>query len=88
MGFYSSGVGNMVLEGNHVHMYGFDPHTGIHDMIIRNNTVYDSGAIGVICSLDCYNILIEGNEVYNSFGYDVNYLLPILDCRFSTFVSG
>ena len=41
-GFYSVGIGNIIIEDNHVHhnfMYGFDPHTGTHDMIIRNNTV-------------------------------------------------
>src|SRR5215210_7807083 len=68
-GFYSAGVGGLILEDNHVHdnyVYGFDPHTGTHDMIIRNNTVHDDGHIGIICSLDCYNITIENNEVYNS----------------------
>ena len=52
-GFYSVGIGNMVIENNHVHhnfMYGFDPHTGTHDMIIRNNTIHDHGAMGIICS--------------------------------------
>jgi hypothetical protein len=64
-GYYSKGVSNTIIEDNHVHhnfMYGFDPHTGAHDMIIRNNTVHDHGAMGIICSLDCYNIIIEGNE--------------------------
>jgi hypothetical protein len=39
-GYYSSGVSNTTIEDNHVHhnfMYGFDPHTGTHDMTIRNN---------------------------------------------------
>ena len=75
-GFYSVGVGNMILEHNHVHdnfMYGFDPHTATHDMIIRNNTVHDHGAMGIICSLDCYNITIEGNEVYNSAGSGITF---------------
>lgn len=75
-GFYSVGVGNMVLEDNHVHhnfMYGFDPHTATHDMIIRNNTVHDHGAMGIICSLDCYNITIEDNEVYNSAGSGIMF---------------
>ncbi|MPZ08561.1 MAG: hypothetical protein GEU26_19495, partial [Nitrososphaeraceae archaeon] len=35
-------------------------------MIIRNNTVNDNGSIGIICSLDCYNISIENNKVYNN----------------------
>ena len=68
-GFYSAGVGGLILEDNNVYdnyVYGFDPHTGTHDMIIRNNTVHDNGHIGIICSLDCYNIIIENNKVYNS----------------------
>ena len=75
-GFYSVGVGGVVLEDNHVHhnfMYGFDPHTATHDMVIRNNTVHDHGAMGIICSLDCYNITIEGNEVYNSAGSGIMF---------------
>jgi poly(beta-D-mannuronate) C5 epimerase len=47
-------------------VYGLDPHTGTHDMIIRNNTVHDNGAAAIICSLNCYNITIENNKVYNS----------------------
>ena len=35
-------------------------------MLIRNNTVNDNGSIGIICSLDCYNIVIEDNIVYNN----------------------
>jgi mannuronan 5-epimerase len=68
-GFYSSGVGGMIIENNHVYnnsKYGLDPHTGTHDMIIRSNVVNDNGGIGIICSLDCYNITIENNEVYNN----------------------
>jgi poly(beta-D-mannuronate) C5 epimerase len=29
-------------------------------------TVYNNGDIGIICSLDCYNITIEDNVVYNN----------------------
>jgi parallel beta-helix repeat protein len=67
--FYSKGVGGIVLENNHIHdniHYGFDPHTGTHDMIIRSNLVHDNGGIGIICSLDCYNVTIENNTVYNN----------------------
>jgi mannuronan 5-epimerase len=35
-------------------------------MIIRNNTVFGNGGIGIICSLDCYNVLIENNNVYDN----------------------
>ena len=68
-GFYSRGVGGMIIENNHIYnnsRYGLDPHTGTHDMIIRSNVVNDNGGIGIICSLDCYNITIENNEVYNN----------------------
>src|SRR5919108_16265 len=68
-GFYSRGVGDMIIEDNLVHnnyQYGLDPHTGTHDMVIRNNKVYDNGYSGIICSLDCHNITIEGNVVYNN----------------------
>jgi len=81
-GFYSVGVGNVNLEDNHVHhnfMYGFDPHTATHDMIIRNNTVHDHGAMGIICSLDCYNITIEDNEVYNSAGSGIMFSRNMYD---------
>lgn len=81
-GFYSVGVGNVVLEDNHVHhnfMYGFDPHTATHDIIIRNNTVHDHGAMGIICSLDCYNITIEDNEVYNSAGSGIMFSRNMYD---------
>jgi parallel beta-helix repeat protein len=81
-GFYSVGVGNVVLEDNHVHdnfMYGFDPHTATHDMVIRNNTVHDHGAMGIICSLDCYNITIEDNEVYNSAGSGIMFSRNMYD---------
>jgi len=68
-GFYSDGVGGIIIENNRIHnnaIYGLDPHTGTHDMVIRNNVVYNNGEEGIICSLDCYNITIEGNEAYNN----------------------
>ena len=67
-GFYSSGVGRMVIENNQVHhntIYGLDPHTSTHDMIIRKNVVHDNGQFGIICSLNCNNITIENNEIYH-----------------------
>jgi aldose sugar dehydrogenase len=68
-GFYSKGMGYMLIEGNRVYSndkYGIDPHSGTHDMIIRNNTVYNNYNAGLICSADCYNILLEGNTVYDN----------------------
>ena len=75
-GFYSVGVGGIIIENNKVHdmgHYGIDPHTGTHDMIIRNNTVYGNNGTAIICSLDCYNILIESNKVYNNTGYGITF---------------
>ena len=37
-------------------------HTGTYDMLIKNNTLNDHGAQGIICSLDCHNITIEGKS--------------------------
>jgi mannuronan 5-epimerase len=68
-GFYSKGMGYMLIEGNRVHnnyKYGIDPHSGTHDMLIINNLVYDNFNAGIICSANCHNILIEGNKVYNN----------------------
>jgi mannuronan 5-epimerase len=68
-GFYSKGMGYMLIEGNRVYnneKYGIDPHSGTHHMIILNNIVYDNFNAGIICSANCHNILIEGNKVYNN----------------------
>jgi len=68
-GFYSKKMGYMIVENNNFHdnyLYGIDPHTGTHDMIIRSNKVHHNNATAVVCSKDCYNILIEENEVYNN----------------------
>jgi parallel beta-helix repeat protein len=35
-------------------------------MIFRNNRIYNNVAQGIICSLDCYNITIENNQLYNN----------------------
>ena len=54
-------------------MYGLDPHTGTHNIVIRNNTVHDHGAMGIICSLNCYNVTIENNTVFNSAGSGIMF---------------
>jgi mannuronan 5-epimerase len=75
-GFYSVGVGNMIIENNLFHdsgHYGIDPHTGTHDMIIRNNTVYNNNGTAIICSLNCYNIVYENNKVYNNNGAGISF---------------
>jgi parallel beta-helix repeat protein len=76
-GLHTFGVGHMVVENNIIRNsghYGLDPHTGTHDMIIRNNTVYDNkGGSGIICSLNCYNILIENNKVHDNAGDGIDF---------------
>jgi mannuronan 5-epimerase len=76
-GLYTFGVGHMTVENNIIRNsghYGLDPHTGTHDMIIRNNTVYDNkGGSGIICSLNCYNILIENNKVHDNAGDGIDF---------------
>ncbi len=70
-GFYSKNAGHLTIDRNkfhHNYLYGIDPHTGTHDLVITNNRVYLNNASGIICSKDCYNLIIEGNEVYNNSG--------------------
>jgi hypothetical protein len=55
----------MIVEDNLIHnsvQYGFDPHSCIHDMIVRNNTVYNNNGTVIICSLNSCNITIENNK--------------------------
>ena len=66
--FYSTGAYNITIDGNEYHHnlnYAVDPHSGTHDMNITNNWVHHN-SIGIICSLNCSNILVEGNKVENN----------------------
>src|SRR5918996_1082063 len=66
--FYSTGAYNITIDGNEFHHnlnYAVDPHSGTHDMNITNNWVHHN-PIGIICSLNCTNILIQGNKVENN----------------------
>lgn len=70
-GYYSKSMGSTLIADNKFHdnyLYGIDPHTGSHDMSILRNTVYNNNASGIICSKHCYNLMIEGNRVYNNTG--------------------
>ncbi len=67
-GFFSTNVGHLVLESNTVFdnkRYGVDPHLHSHDMVVKGNHIYNS-RIGLICSLECSNILFEGNLLENN----------------------
>jgi mannuronan 5-epimerase len=64
-GFISVGVGHIIIENNTVYdnfRYGIDPHMGSHDIIVRNNHIYNS-RIGLICSLECFNVIFERNVI-------------------------
>src|SRR5215217_34275 len=68
MGFYSAGAYNITIDGNEFFnniLYAIDPHTATHNMTVSNNKIHNNHGIAVICSLDCYNIIYEQNEVYN-----------------------
>jgi poly(beta-D-mannuronate) C5 epimerase len=63
--FYSTGAYNITIDGNEYHHnlnYAVDPHSKSHDLNITNNWVHHN-PIGIICSVNCTNILIEGNRV-------------------------
>lgn len=66
--FYSTGGYNITIDGNEFHHnlnYAIDPHSKSRDIDITNNWVHHNN-IGIICSVDCTNILIEGNRVENN----------------------
>ena len=54
-----------------------DPHSGSHDMIIRNNTVHENGKMGIICSGNCRSIIIEANNVYNNVGSGIAFSIDM-----------
>src|SRR5215211_5295742 len=57
----------MVIRGNK-----------FHDMNITNNYIHHN-RIGIICSLDCYNILIEGNVVEHNKDYGIFFSRNVHD---------
>jgi parallel beta-helix repeat protein len=69
-GFYSNGAQNVTIASSEYydnHQYAVDPHTSTYNMTIANNTVYNN-PVGLVCSLDCYGIVFEGNTMYNNTG--------------------
>ncbi|MEW6603317.1 MAG: right-handed parallel beta-helix repeat-containing protein [Thermoproteota archaeon] len=68
--FYSNAAYNVTIDSSEYydnHLYAVDPHTGTHNMTISNNIVHNN-PIGLVCSLDCYDITFEGNTIYNNSG--------------------
>jgi poly(beta-D-mannuronate) C5 epimerase len=80
MAFYSKEAYNITVDGNEYYnniKYALDPHTGTHDMNITNNWVHHN-TIGIICSDDCYNILIDVIKVN-----DITYAVILLSRNMS-----
>jgi parallel beta-helix repeat protein len=72
--FYSNGLSNAIIsdsEYRNNHQYAIDPHTGTHNMDIVRNYVHDNAGAGIICSLDCYDILVEENRVEDNSKYGI-----------------
>jgi parallel beta-helix repeat protein len=68
-GLYSYEVGGLVVADNEFHdndLYGVDPHTGSHDLIIERNIVHDNGKHGIILAEDCVDSVIRDNVVYRN----------------------
>jgi mannuronan 5-epimerase len=67
-GVYTEGVGYMRIENNSIHdhiVYGLDPHTGTHHLTVKNNNITNS-TTGLICSIDCYNLVFENNQIHDN----------------------
>ena len=65
MGLYSSGAYNITIDRNEYYnniKYSLDPHTATYNMTISNNWIHDE-PIGVICSDNCRDIIVEGNTI-------------------------
>ena len=68
--FYSNTAFDVTMDSSEYHdnhLYAIDPHTGTHNMTISNNAIYNN-PVGLVCSLDCYGIIFEGNTIYNNSG--------------------
>jgi mannuronan 5-epimerase len=73
MGFYSREAYNITVDGNEYYnniKYALDPHTITYNMNITNNWLHHN-PIGAICSVNCSNILVEGNVIHHNTGYGV-----------------
>ena len=68
-GLYTYEVGSLAVQDNEFHdnvLYGIDPHTGSHDLLIERNVVHDNGKHGIILAEDCTDSVIRQNVVYNN----------------------
>lgn len=67
-GFFSSNVSQITIANNSVFnnfRYGIDPHLLSHDMVVKENHIYNN-RVGLICSLECSNMIFEDNSIDNN----------------------
>ncbi len=66
-GLYTYEVGGLQVQDNEFHdnvLYGVDPHTRSHNLVIERNVVHDNGKHGIILAEDCVDSVIRDNIVY------------------------
>ncbi|MBC8161792.1 MAG: right-handed parallel beta-helix repeat-containing protein, partial [Roseiflexaceae bacterium] len=68
-GSYTYGAYCMTWQGNLFEQniqYGLDPHDDSDNLTIRDNIFRDNGNHGMICSVECDNLVIVGNQSYRN----------------------
>ena len=66
-GMYSFEVSDLNVSDNEFHdnvLYGVDPHTRSHNLVIERNVVHHNGKHGIILAEDCVDSVIRDNIVY------------------------
>jgi parallel beta-helix repeat protein len=68
-GLYTFDISGLVVQDNEFHdnvLYGIDPHTNSHRLLIERNIVHDNGKHGIILAEDCTDSVIRDNIVYRN----------------------
>jgi parallel beta-helix repeat protein len=66
-GLYTYDVGGLRVQDNEFHdnvLYGIDPHTRSHNLVIERNVVHDNGKHGIVLAEGCVDSVIRDNIVY------------------------
>lgn len=73
-GMYSFEASDLVIAGNEFHhnvLYGIDPHTRSHRLLIEDNIVHNNGKHGIILADECQDSVIRNNVVYNNLHHGI-----------------
>jgi parallel beta-helix repeat protein len=68
-GLYTYEVGGLTVQDNEFHdnvLYGIDPHTGSHDLLIERNVVHGNGKHGIVLAEDCVGNVVRDNVVHGN----------------------